>query len=836
MFFPLSTSSLRGQSTSFPFVEKFDSVTAPRLPSGWSTSALKAPSGDFATSTSTPFSGQNAVVSTDARVAQSLTSPMIDFSGKIAGTLEFYERRTSSHNSGLIVEALINNDTASAIQLGDTLRNSGNTNYVLRSLPIPPEIKGQPNVRFRWRIVGNGSGATGTLRIDDVKATVQKQIDLAVTNIQVQPMNVRSGGNLILEAGVANRALQGTFFFTLQLFDDRNFDSYGSTDEKIDEQTFSRSFEAAESTVFTLNYPVVFAGLHRLIVSLTLAGDEDSTNNVLSKSIFVGYPLHSILINEIMYAPLAGPEWIECINNSPDTISLADWKIGDNTASRVTLSSQAVQIAPHQLFVVTKDSSIIDYFPSIVVPVVKASFPTLNNDFDAVVIADPTGVAVDSVAYSSSWGGLNGMSLERVDYFSSSVDSANWRSASPTPGRENSVAKKDFDLTITNVMATLMNGGIRLTAVVRNVGRNAAAAFTVQFYRDANGDSIVSTGELLHNMMMSGLAPGDSTIAQFDWPTTLRGRIPIVVTVDFSGDQRIDNNARFLWASNTFEPQSVVINEIMYEPLAGRPEFIELFNRSMDTLDLQGWKIMDAPSNSGSRAIVEFSNAPLHLPPGAFLIVAGDSTLLAQFPSLRDTTKNKIVTANKDLSLNNSGDDIVLLDLTSAQIDSVRYSPSWHNPLLNTATAGKSLERINPSLGSNDRRNWSTSVAPQGATPGEPNSIFTMTVPTAAHLTLSPNPFTPHNDGLEDFLVIGYSLPSHVSMIRVRCFDVQGRLIRTIANNEPAASAGSIIWNGLDDNNRRVRVGMYIILFEALDAAGGVVHVMKDVAVVATKL
>ena len=73
-------------------------------------------------------------------------------------------------------------------------------------------------------------------------------------------------------------------------------------------------------------------------------------------------------------------------------------------------------------------------------------------------------------------------------------------------------------------------------------------------------------------------------------------------------------------------------------------------------------------------------------------------------------------------------------------------------------------------------------------------------------------------------------------MIRVRCFDVQGRLVRTLANNEPAASSGTILWNGLDDNNRRVRIGMYIILFEALDASGGVVHTMKDVAVVATKL
>ncbi len=63
-----------------------------------------------------------------------------------------------------------------------------------------------------------------------------------------------------------------------------------------------------------------------------------------------------------------------------------------------------------------------------------------------------------------------------------------------------------------------------------------------------------------------------------------------------------------------------------------------------------------------------------------------------------------------------------------------------------------------------------------------------------------------------------------------------GRLVRLLANDEPASSSGTIIWNGLDDKGERVRIGMYIILFEALDNFGGTVSAMKDVAVVAAKL
>ncbi len=1105
--FTFNFSLLESQVLSPPFVERFDTVVVPRLPAGWATSTTKTSSGDFSTTTSTPSSAPNTLISTDSKITQSLISPAISFAGKIAGALEFYERRTSTHNSGLLVEAMLTNDTANAIQIGDTLKNSGSTNYFLRSLRLPSSLDNQSAVRFRWRVVGNGSGATGTLRIDDVVITAQKAIDLSIAGMQFFPGTVRSGENLSVRVGVVNRALAGLRSFLLQLFDDKNFDSLTTLEERIDEQAIEQSFASAESTTFTLNYPAVNAGNHRLVAKLVLLGDEDTSNNAASSTIFVGYPPRSMIINEIMYAPAAGPEWVECINNFADTISLSQWKIGDNTTSRSVITPQSIRIAPRQFFIIAKDSSVMNYFPGITAPVIKSSFATLNNDADAVVIADPTGLAVDSVDYRSTWGGTNGKSLERidtafasnqpdnwgssryapyatpgtvnslsrkdhdisvekiflsemspvvnqtfeigvviknigrepivqstvrfflaanngpqpgeliaemalstllpsdsqtivqpisiasqgaqrifisvetlrdddslnnggvisfvvgvqphsivineimyapvgdmpewmecynasasavnvgswkisnantksqsvlagtqsiiqpgayflattdssllnffavsvplfvepfstlhnttpdavvlfdsrgvvmdsvwytpawggangkslerVDYNLSSTDSANWRSSSPTPGIENNVARKDFDLAITNGSAKVSENSLTLAATVRNSGRRAAIGFNLRFYYDAVGDSTVSAMKLVHTANGGFLAPSDSMIVQFNWQTTAKGKIPLICVVDFPGDQRISNNTIFFSGMNKFLPQSVVINEIMYEPLAANSEFIELFNQSVDTINVQGWKIMDTPSSSGNRTEIQFPNESLLLFPNHFFVVAADSSLFAQYPILKSSTGGLTLVTHKDLSLNNSGDDVVLADQTNTTIDSVRYSPSWHNPSLNTPTAGRSLERINPSFGSNDKRNWSTSVALSGATPLQINSIFTKSIPAGAGLSLSPNPFSPDNDGFEDILAITYSLPSTASMIRVRFFDVQGRLVRTLANNEPVASSGTLLWNGLDDNNRRVRIGMYIILFEALDAAGGVNRVMKDVVVVATRL
>ncbi|HTY09965.1 MAG TPA: lamin tail domain-containing protein [Bacteroidota bacterium] len=1108
LFFFLLQPILRAQSL-FPFNEKFDTVAAPKLPAGWLTSRNKSSSGDFSTSTSSPFSGPNAVVSSDAKISQTLISPPVDFTGKIAGTLQFYERRTSSHNSGLCINAMLDEDTASAVGIGDTLRNAGTTNYVLRTLLLPSVLSGKRDVRFRWHVVGDGSGATGTLRIDNVTVTVQKKIDLAITGLTCTPSRARVGDPVVVRATVANKALAGTLSFTLQLFDESNSDSLILPAAKVDERGTKQFFNAGDSVLCTFVGSAFSPGNRRIFIRLLLEGDEDSTNNTMSKVMSIGYPLRTMLINEIMFAPFRGPEWIECVNNSADTISPSGWKIGDNTLSRAAIRSQATGIAPGALFVIAKDSSLRGAYPSIRAPIMTSDFPTLNNDFDAVVVCDPAGFAVDSVAYSSSWGGTagrsleridtagdsnqqtnwgsscdplgatpgavnsltkkeydaaiaeffpstpfpvaresfeleavvkncgrqvlsniavkffidankdsipqpneligeefvgslapadsqtvshallidsqgderslvtvtaqqdddstnntlstrfsvgverhsivineimyappdnmpewiefyngsaqaidmngwkvsnsnirskavlaassfivrpgeyflassdstvrnyftvtgpicvtpfsslkntapdavvlyddrgvtmdsvwykpswggaNGKTLERVDYLASSVDSSNWKSSPPTPGAENISAKKNYDLAVSSASGVSANGGFDLTAIIRNIGRNAANGFAVRFYHDANGDSIASSGELIGTANYSSLAAGDSLPVRCAWRTQVRGIVPVICSVDFSLDQRSSNNSLIFQTTAAFEPQSVVINEIMYDPLPGRSEFVELFNRSVDTVDLHGWSMMDAPSGSGNRAVVNISNRPLLLSPNNYLVIGADSSMILQFSSFLPPGSSNLIIANKDLSLNNSGDDVILLDETKAQIDSVRYSPSWHNPMLNTSTSGKSLERINPSLASNNRNNWSTSIAPEGGTPGERNSIFTASIPSAAGLTLSPNPFSPDNDGFQDYLAIGYSLPAATSMIRVRCFDVQGRLVRTLANNEPAAASGTLLWNGLDDNNKRVRVGMYIILFEALDAGGGVVHVMKDVAVVATKL
>jgi len=63
-----------------------------------------------------------------------------------------------------------------------------------------------------------------------------------------------------------------------------------------------------------------------------------------------------------------------------------------------------------------------------------------------------------------------------------------------------------------------------------------------------------------------------------------------------------------------------------------------------------------------------------------------------------------------------------------------------------------------------------------------------------------------------------------------------GRIVRTLADGEPAGAHGSVVWNGLNDSGKRVPIGIYIVLLETIISNGMTVQTVKGTVVVATKL
>jgi hypothetical protein len=703
---------------------------------------------------------------------------------------------------------------------------------------------GASTLQSNWGSSRHADRSTPGMR----NSLTRKDFDLKIDTTVILPAFPYIGDSLVLVAAVTNVGLMDAGPFTMLFYSDANQDSVGQPDELIDSVSHPLPVMPLDSV--DISFPVAprGAGYHFFIARVSFAPDEDTSNNEWIALSIVGHPSGSVRINEIMYAPPSGvPEWIELLNVSPDTIDLKNWKTGNRAASRYAVTGSTTLVPPGAFAVFTKDSALLlQAYIHLSAPVVQSSsLPTFlwNNNGDAVVLLDSRGALMDSVFYSTGWGGASGTSLERVDALAMANDSTNWGSSvdsiGATPGRVNSVAPVDHDLRVSRAPPVSVRPGetALLSIPIRNVGKLPSTAFRLLIYDDINSDSAGTPDELVGQQSAgSSLAPGESLLVSFEWADPLPGLHPVVAFVEYTPDLRLSNNTAWFPLRVAYAQRTVVVNEIMYSPLTGQAEYVELYNASQEPVNLDGWSIADRPTSTGS--VNEFLLAPARriLNAGEFFVIASDSSVFSLFPHMSSfDTALVTVTNGSSLSLNNDGDDVVLRDLTGFPIDSVPYSPSWHNPGVTDQT-GRSLEKIHPQLAPGTSRSWSTCARSIGGTPGLQNSIYAASLPSNSRFSFSPNPFSPDGDGMDDFTIIRYEVPLQVSVIRIRIFDVKGRLIRTLANSEPSGSTGQTVWDGRDDDNTRARIGMYIVFLEAIDDRGGILETAKGVVVLAARL
>ena len=299
-----------------------------------------------------------------------------------------------------------------------------------------------------------------------------------------------------------------------------------------------------------------------------------------------------------------------------------------------------------------------------------------------------------------------------------------------------------------------------------------------------------------------------------------------VTSLDESGSTPGIENS--IYNVPSYDRNVLIINEIMYDPETNNSEYVEFYNLSSEPVNIGGWKFED--ENGNTNKLIETSFV---IQPNEYFILLSDSSALINYNLFEYQNKN--IVGATSLGLVNTGELILLKDVRGNVIDSVFYSDKWNNRNI-ASSKGKSLERINPNLNGNDPLNWSTSVNSIGGTPGNQNSIFAENLNQSANISVSPNPFSPDNDGFEDFAVINYNLSQATAQVRIKIFDNKGRLVRTLLNNQASGSSGSVIFDGLDDETHALRMGIYIIFLEALNDNSGIVETIKSTVVVARRL
>ncbi|MBN2091239.1 lamin tail domain-containing protein, partial [candidate division KSB1 bacterium] len=729
-----------------------------------------------------------------------------------------------------------------------TLNNSGDkvflydfSGFIIDSLAYSSEMGYvQGSSLERDRTLEPGQKPFWALSTDKTGATLGRgnscwpaAIDFNLKKIAFNPPRVKADSPLTISVIVKNDGVVKADFHSLFFFDDLNQNRLMEREEFIQELE-GISLVTGDSIVFSINWIANIPGKHFPSVRLNEPADQKLENNFIQKSCFIGFPEKSLIINEYFAQPaLTQIEWIELYNPTIDAINLLDWSVTDFNPKNQMFVNQEYLIGPGEFCIITEDSLFLEIYPFIKCPViVDDDFPDLNNDEDVIRLKDGAGFMIDSLFYRQDWPAAKGKSVERVFWQLNSGDKHTWKicqaEAGATPGAVNSIDPNEIDLEVIPASILLTpatittNDSIQILLNIQNAGKLTIADFAINFYHHPVGDSNFQV--LAKEMKVwQTLAAGEFLQIEAMLPPSPSGRRLLQMELSCAGDLNPVNNRVIVPFKVGYSPGCVIINEIMYNPFSGQNEWIEFYNPGEQPVDLTEWAISNADKKKKS---IKFPD-PIFLNPQNYVIITEDSSFLDDWP---EVSVPVLVTSTSFPSLNNESDQIWIYDLVGLPMDSVFYSAAWGNSYC------ISLERIRPDRNSTDPANWSACVAAKGGTPGRQNSLFVSIMPSTAKLTIEPNPFSPDQDNFEDEAIITWQLPMETAHVNLKIYDARGRLIRTLLNAIDSGANCSVIWDGMDDQRQRARMGIYIVFLEALNERKGIITQATQTVVLAHKL
>lgn len=156
------------------------------------------------------------------------------------------------------------------------------------------------------------------------------------------------------------------------------------------------------------------------------------------------------VINEFLFAPASGSaEWVELFNPGDEPVSIRGWTLSDRSGGTALLAEEETRIEAHGYLLVATVLPLAPGWPDPPCPVLlPASFPSLNNSGDDIVLRDESGRTVDSLSYTSSWSPTRGVSAERILADAPPLKE-NWlpstAAAGGTPGSENTASAARAD-------------------------------------------------------------------------------------------------------------------------------------------------------------------------------------------------------------------------------------------------------------------------------------------------------------------------------------------------------------------------------------------------------
>jgi len=579
---------------------------------------------------------------------------------------------------------------------------------------------------------------------------------------------------------------------------------------------------------------------------LTVQNLADKTGNILPDTTLtfsytrteLAQP-YDILITEIMANPnppvgLPNAEYIELFNRSAVAIDLEGFIFSDATSEAF--------LPPHVLL---PDARVILYktdeadFTPFGESLALDDFPSLNNGGDNLELLRPDGTTIHAVQYTEDWYGENdkdagGFSLEMINTEKPcDLTAANWRGSDNgnggTPGQPNSVAETSPDTTAAQLVRAFPTGENTVQLIFdESVNRAAAADFSNYnlnglTLRDAFAEPpLFNTVQLVFD-------------AQFETSVLYQLEVEESLTDCVGNIANTSRTASFALPELP-EPGDLVLNEVLFNPESGGSDFVEIYNRSEKIFNASDLIFANRDEEQRFDQVRPVEQDYLIFP-DAYLVFTEDPENILQ--RYKTTQADFLVETDLPTFSDKEGTVVLYRPGVGAEVllDELMYSEGWHFALLDEVD-GVSLERIDPEQATQSSDNWQSAAASVGfASPTVQNSQFVQVgqAEQDKFFTIPKTTFSPDGDGFEDVLLIQYQFDNTGYAATTRIFDVAGRLLHTLTQNELLAQEGILKWDGLATDGTQARTGIYIVWIEYFTPEGDV-RKFQETVVLARRL
>ncbi len=531
---------------------------------------------------------------------------------------------------------------------------------------------------------------------------------------------------------------------------------------------------------------------------------------------------YDIVIDEIMADPtpqvgLPNNEWIELRNISSVALNLQGFKISDLSGSSGAMPSYVLK--PDSFVIVCTGSAaaaMSAFGPTISV----TSFPSLDNAGDQLSLISAQGKIIHAVNYNINWYQNElkkdgGWTLEMIDTKNPCSGFTNWNASvdakGGTPGKKNSIDAANADKTSPKLIRAFAIDNLNITLVFDEPLDSLKGA-TVANYSVSDGIGVplaaVATAPVFDRVNLK-------------LNTSLTANKVYIVTAsavaDCAGNIIGSRNTARFGLSSVADSLDVVTNEVLFNPRPNGVDYVEIYNRSQKIIDAKQLYIANRNSTNVISSIQQLTTESVLLFPGDFLVITEDPQIVMQ--QYVSTNPDAFIQVSSMPSFSDEKGDVIILNAQGKVIDEVMYSDKWHFALISN-TEGVSLERIDYNAPSMQSNFHSAASSVGYGTPGYKNSQFRVDQQAQGEITVSPEIFSPDNDGIDDIATIGYRFPTPGYTANITIFDASGRPVRYLQKNALSGTSGSYTWDGLGEKQQKLAQGIYIIYTEIFNTEG----------------